>query len=94
MSSTTQLHACAAPGCTRKIGHTFLMCRPHWNLVPKSLQLSVYRTWHAFQNPTHRNFLLARRDAYNKAVQAAIESLDTGLLDEPTTIATTGKDVA
>ena len=43
-------NTCAA--CGKPIGIAFLMCAPHWHLVPRAMQTEVYRTWGAVKRGT------------------------------------------
>lgn len=38
-------HHCHARGCVRSVPPEYLMCGYHWRLVPKVLQLAVWRTY-------------------------------------------------
>lgn len=38
-------HRCPGPACPEIIPNSLLMCRHHWGLVPKHLQLAVYRAY-------------------------------------------------
>lgn len=40
---------CFAEGCTERIPRRFLMCRKHWNMLPNSIQHSVYSTLEIWQ---------------------------------------------
>lgn len=37
-------HHCHALGCKRSCPPAWLMCKPHWHMVPPELQTEVYRT--------------------------------------------------
>lgn len=37
-------HDCFWPGCPQRISERFLMCRPHWRMVPKHLQDPIWST--------------------------------------------------
>lgn len=39
------VHTCHAIGCACPVLPSLLMCRKHWNLVPKSLQQKVYAAY-------------------------------------------------
>lgn len=39
-------HRCHARGCAMKVAPEMLMCRRHWGMVPRRLQLAV---WHAYR---------------------------------------------
>lgn len=45
-ASSATVHPCAAPGCVRSVTDDFLMCAPHWRLVPRDLQVEVYKARH------------------------------------------------
>ncbi|HEX2611941.1 MAG TPA: hypothetical protein VHK68_13095 [Gemmatimonadales bacterium] len=38
-------HHCHAEGCDAPCRPQYLMCRPHWGLVPRDLQRTVYATY-------------------------------------------------
>lgn len=42
-------HRCHAIGCERKIDPKFLMCPPHWRMVPKEIQRGIWRHYRAGQ---------------------------------------------
>ena len=71
--------------CARLVPHGRLMCSPHWHLVPKPLQVAVWRTWQAYgarKNPTEG---LAQLRAYRQAADAAIEAVQARLQVQPST---------
>lgn len=39
------MHLCHAVQCDRQVPPALLMCKPHWRMVPKDLQLRVWRTY-------------------------------------------------
>ena len=60
--------------CGKPIGIAFLMCAPHWHLVPRAMQTAVYRTWGNVQRrrgrtPTEQ---LGVIKAYGEARDAAV----------------------
>ena len=55
---------CPVPGCPRQISKARLMCRRHWNLVPKELRDRVWATWQSGDG--------ARSREHRHAVSAAI----------------------
>ena len=63
MNETGPVHKCPVHGCTIQVDDRFLMCRPHWRLVPADLAAAVYRAY-------HRKDTNALRLAQNDAVQA------------------------
>jgi len=60
-------HACAVPGCGKRIALALLMCAPHWRMVPQPLQRAVYSKW---RNGGSKAYLAAR--------DAAIKSVNGG----------------
>jgi hypothetical protein len=44
-----RLKKCFAEGCETRISRRLLMCKPHWSLVPKQLQIKVCSTLAAWQ---------------------------------------------
>lgn len=71
---------CAA--CGKPIGIAFLMCAPHWHLVPRAMQTAVYRTWGNVQRrrgrtPTEQlGVIKAYRAASDAAVNLARERIE------------------
>jgi hypothetical protein len=45
---------CPSPRCGARIDPTRLMCRRHWNLIPKRIRDRVWATWHSGQAATSR----------------------------------------
>lgn len=84
MTVTVDRHPCAV--CERQIIHAFLMCGPHWRLVPPPQQLAVYRTWNALTRlqPTGKRATPQQLSAYLAAKDAAIASARAAL-GQPTT---------
>ena len=76
---THDRHPCAV--CERPIIHAFLMCGPHWRLVPAAEQLTVYRSWNALTKlePTGRRASKELLAAYLVAKDAAIASARAAL---------------
>lgn len=68
-------HPCAVPECARLIGHGYLMCWTHWQLVPVEQQREVNCTW-AVSKRTHgrSGYAASIRMAYLDARKRAIES--------------------
>lgn len=64
---TQSQHECAAPGCTKMISRSLLMCAPHWRMVPSAIQRKVY---YHYRNGGAEEYLAARK--------AAIESVRGG----------------
>jgi hypothetical protein len=84
-------HTCAAPGCSKAIGESYLMCYGHWQLVPKAVQAEVNRTWRAVTrgaSDKHLNF--RNRAAYMGARHKAITSITSTAIPP----ATPQKDLA
>lgn len=82
--STRLHHTCAV--CPKPIGSGFLMCLPHWKLVPAEQQQLVYRTfgrWTRCAEPRLqagvrlRSEYFAARDAAIASAQAALEAHTT-----------------
>lgn len=57
-------HKCAVDGCEVQISVEMLCCWPHWRMVPRALQLEVWRT-----------VKLADRTEYHVAVKAALKAI-------------------
>ena len=84
-------HPCAL--CGRPIIHAFLMCGPHWRLVPPAEQLAVYRSWNALSlfQPTGKKAPPRLFTDYLAAKDAAIASARAAL-DQPLPIQTTAQE--
>jgi hypothetical protein len=54
---------CPAPDCGEQIDPTHLMCRRHWNLVPKQLRDTVWATWLSGQGAATPEHQRAVREA-------------------------------
>jgi hypothetical protein len=73
-------HSCHAEGCNRQIPPKMLMCYPHWKMVPRPLQLAVWREYRPGQEIDKRP-----SDAYMEVQHAAVaavaekEGRDAGL---------------
>lgn len=63
-------HHCHARGCTKEVKPELLMCLRHWKMVPKPLQLEVWKHYRPGQcddkNPS---------EAWHKAADAAIAAV-------------------
>ena len=65
-------HRCAVPGCrTDTRGPRYLMCHPHWLLVPLVLQRTIWRLWN-HGKPA---------DGHREACQNAVEQVQAQLRD-------------
>ena len=71
-------HTCAV--CEREIGLDYLMCLTHWRQVPQPIARRVWSTWRSWQSCDHLPLRMRqqRHDAYLKARQEAIDSINTG----------------
>lgn len=45
-------HYCHVKGCQKRVAPKFLMCAPHWRLVPQGLQRAVWRLYRPGQEIT------------------------------------------
>lgn len=63
-------HLCHAQGCPKPCPPRYLMCPPHWRMVPADLQRAVWNTYRMGQERDMRPSL-----AYLKASQAAIDAV-------------------
>lgn len=57
------MHKCFAPGCDRNCDDSYLMCRAHWQQVPRALQAVIWST------------VGQDREAYEAAVTEAITGI-------------------
>lgn len=84
-SFTTHAHGAACSVCGTAVPRGRLMCPEHWRLVPKPMQLRVWRTWEEAQ---HRDGHFETRQraiaAYTEAAQDATEHVTTYDLSKPT----------
>jgi hypothetical protein len=63
-------HPCRIPGCRTKIGADRLMCRPHWQQVPKPLRDLIWATWQSgagLSTPAYRHAVGDAVDAVTAA---------------------------
>lgn len=72
-------HCCAI--CDKPIKPGFLMCIGHWRMVPADLARRVLSTWGTYTRAPRR-FQPRERDAYVKARDAAIASVNHQLAPE------------
>lgn len=59
-------HTCHAIACGKPVKPELLMCGKHWRLVPKDLQINVWRHYRPGQEKTKvvtREYMEARRQA-------------------------------
>jgi hypothetical protein len=54
-------------GCVAQVPQHRLMCRRHWNMVPKALQWPVYRSWDLGRG--------AGTEAHVAAMRAAVQAV-------------------
>lgn len=69
-------HKCPVDGCEAQCQQHILMCYRHWKLVPKDLQVSVYRAWGVFRKAepgAGDSFFV---DSYLKIRQEAIDAVN------------------
>jgi hypothetical protein len=59
--------------CGHRIPPGWLMCHPHWRLVPPALQNAVWAALRAYENGA--GFLETLRAAQEKAVDACSEAI-------------------
>lgn len=74
----SEKRTCPVPDCETEIRPGFLMCKPHWKMVPRREQRAVHRTWRAFIN-TPASEVPKRNEfaAYRNAVDAAMKAIET-----------------
>ena len=65
-------HTCHARGCFKACKPEMLMCYSHWKMVPKKLQLAVYKTYRNGQC-TDKNPSAEWIKAANAAINAVYE---------------------
>lgn len=63
-------HTCHAKGCRREVRPSLLMCLAHWRLVPKPLQLAVWKHYRPGQEITKDP-----SEEYLAAMRTAIEAV-------------------
>lgn len=66
-------HKCLAHDCAKRIDARFLMCAPHWSLVPGPIQKRVYAAYRPGQDITTAS--QAWHDAADEAKQAVRDAL-------------------
>lgn len=92
--SSNNRHACPAPGCDRLISDRFLMCKPHWDLVPRDIAQRVNRAWWAYCNGPDRRMCMTALGRYRIAEAEAIEAVRQALTAVHDSTLTPGKDVS
>lgn len=76
-------HTCSV--CPQAIPQGRLMCPAHWRLVPKGMQLRVWRTWEAYRSAPAGQGLQPLAD-YQAAIADAAEHVTSRhLATTPTT---------
>ena len=65
--------------CGAHIPRGRLMCPKHWHMVPKPLQVAVWRTWRAFTARKTPGEGVARLRDYREAADAAIAAVQARL---------------
>jgi len=77
-------HHCHATACPTDVPPEMLMCRKHWRMVPRFIQLRVWRFYRVGQcddwNPSRAYCLAAKQAVIAVAQQEGIEP-DTKLYD-------------
>lgn len=66
-------HTCHAAGCTASCPPKHLMCRKHWFMVPRWLQLRVWETYQSGQEEGAATPSEEWHDAANAAINAVAE---------------------
>ncbi len=59
-------HKCHAEGCDTRVAPAYLMCPRHWRMVPRDVQLRIWRHYREGQEQDKRpsvEYLAAFRDA-------------------------------
>lgn len=67
-------HTCPATRCTLNVAPGKLLCRTHWNMVPKPMREAVWSAWAngvGAGSPAHRAACLAAVDAVRRKLEAA-----------------------
>jgi len=72
ISERTRKHTCHAEGCAKRVPPRFLMCAPHWYMVPNELQAEVYRHYRPGQEIDKQP-----SPEYLQAARAVIEAVAT-----------------
>lgn len=70
-------HPCQAQGCTVRCHPQHLMCRDHWSLVPKDLQIRLIRHWRN-EGPKSVAWAFAAREAI-----VAVEKAEAARVHNP-----------
>ena len=71
--------ACPVALCGAAVRASHLMCRSCWSCVPRTLQVSVNRSWAAYRRPIRSRSpetKLEARRSYLSASQAAIDAAE------------------
>lgn len=73
MTIPRETHPCAV--CQRSARKGHLMCPHCWRVVPKPLQVDVWRTWRAFERRKSPRDGLSTLAAYRNACTAAVAAV-------------------
>jgi hypothetical protein len=65
-------HACAVPGCGRAISTSYLMCVPHWRLLPPDRADTLWFAWRMTGTAHSALMSLNRAAKYRGLLQAAL----------------------
>ena len=69
-------HTCHALGCTKSVHPRYLMCPPHWRLVPKELQKAVWAAYEPGQE-VRKDPTMEYIDIAHKAILAVADAEGT-----------------
>lgn len=65
---------CPVDGCPRTVRPGYVMCRTHWQKVPKGTQNEVWRTWRIWNQTHHADDWVAYLTARAAALAAVEET--------------------
>ena len=68
-------HACAADGCELTVADDKLMCLAHWRMVPRPLQIDIWRAWRAVLSARDRARKLEAMKLHRAARDAAVAAV-------------------
>lgn len=80
-ASAPRIQSTVCAVCGAHIPRGRLMCPRHWHMVPKPLQVAVWRTWQAFGARKSPAEGVGRLRAYREAADAAIAAVQARLPD-------------
>jgi len=68
-------HTCPAGGCETTVASDKLMCLAHWRMVPRALQIDIWRAWRAVLSARDRVRKVEAMKLHRAARDAAVAAI-------------------